>query len=131
MSTRSALAPTLSVTVVRGRVNLKAFCRRFPTTAARTCRSASTATPSSTGIDAEGDAPGVRFHRGGRRELVDEFGDEELLQILDALGEPDLGERAADERVQSHEAAMEHGPGAPRHADVASLEHVEGEDARC
>ena len=50
MSTRSALAPTRSVTVVRGRVNLNAFCSRFPTTAARTCRSASIATPSSTGM---------------------------------------------------------------------------------
>ena len=67
-------------------------------------------------------------NRGGRRELVDEFGDEELLQILDALGETDLGERAADERVQSHEAAMEHGPGAPCDADVPGLEHLEGED---
>ena len=83
------------------------------------------------GHDAEGDAPGVRFHRGGRRELGDEFGDEELLQILDTLGEPDLGERAADEGVQSRQAAMEHAPGAPGYADVAGLEHVEGEDARC
>ena len=49
MSTRSALAPTCSVTVVRGLVNLNAFCRRFPTTEPRTCRSASIATPSSTG----------------------------------------------------------------------------------
>ena len=32
ISTRSALALTLSVTVVRGRVNLNAFCNRFPTT---------------------------------------------------------------------------------------------------
>ena len=45
-------AQTRSVTVVRGRVNLNAFCRRFPTAAARTCRSASIATPSSTGITA-------------------------------------------------------------------------------
>ena len=32
MSTRSALAWALSVTVVRGRVNFNAFCTRLPTT---------------------------------------------------------------------------------------------------
>ena len=50
MSTRSALAPTRSVTVVPGRVNLKAFWSRLPTTAASTCRSASMASPSSIGV---------------------------------------------------------------------------------
>ena len=43
----------MSVTVVRGRVNLKAFCRRFPTTAARTCRSASIGHAILDGHDAE------------------------------------------------------------------------------
>ncbi len=50
MSTRSALAPTLSVRVVPGRVNLKAFCRRFATTAASTCLSAAIARAWSTGV---------------------------------------------------------------------------------
>ena len=49
MSTRSALDPTRSVTVESGRVNLNAFCSRFPTTAARICRSASMVTLASTG----------------------------------------------------------------------------------
>jgi len=43
-----ALAPTLSVTVVRGRVNLKAC--RLPTTAASTCLSAAIAKTALTGI---------------------------------------------------------------------------------
>ena len=49
-----------------------------------------------------------------RREFFDEPGHEELLLILDTLREPDLGERAADQRARSQEAAMEHGPGASR-----------------
>ena len=78
-------------------MNLKAFCSRFPTTAARTCRSASIATPSSTGITVESDATGVCLKCCGRREFVDEFGNHELLLILDALRETDLGERATNE----------------------------------
>jgi hypothetical protein len=98
MSTRSALAPTLSVTVVRGRVNLKAFCRRFPTTAARTCRSASIA-PVFDRRDGQCDATGVRVQFRGRCDFFDESGNEELLSILNALRETDLRERASDERV--------------------------------
>ena len=113
MSTRSALAPTLSVTVVRGPRELEGVLQEVSHHRREDLPVSLDGQAILDGHDAEGDAPGVRFHRGGRRELVDEFGDEELLQILDTLGEPDLGERAADERVQSHEAAMEHGPGAP------------------
>ena len=131
MSTRSALALTLSVTVVRGRVNLNAFCRRLPDDRREDLP---------VGLDGDAILDRARSLNVMPRacasivaagvELVDEFRDEELLQILDALGEPDLGERAADERVQPHEAAMEHGPGAPADADVPGLEHVEREDRR-
>ncbi len=38
-------------------------------------------------------------NRRGGRELVDESGHQELLPILHALGETDLGERAIDERA--------------------------------
>ena len=50
---------------------------------------------------------------------------EELLSILNALRETDLGERATDERARAHEAAMEHGAGAPRDANIPGLEHLE------
>ena len=51
------------------------------------------------GHHGEPDAPGVCLQRCGRRELFDEFGHQELLPILDALREPDLGERTTDERA--------------------------------
>ena len=82
-----------------GRVNLNAFCSRFPTTAARTCRSASIATPSSTGITVSLMPRAFASKCCGRREFVDESGHQEWLPILDALREPDLGERATDERA--------------------------------
>jgi hypothetical protein len=44
------LASTLSVTVVRGLVNLNAFCSRFSTTAVSTSRSARISTPWSSGV---------------------------------------------------------------------------------
>ena len=63
-------------------------------------------------------------------EVVDEVGHEELGQILDALREPDLGQRALDEVAQPRQAAMEDDPGAPRDADVARLEDLERQDRR-
>ena len=131
MSTRSALAPTLSVTVVRGRVNLKAFCRRFPTTAARTCRSASIATPSSTGITVSSDATGVRVQRRGRREFFDEPGHQELLPILNALRETDLGERTSNEiACDAMRLRWSTVPVLPADADVSRLQNLERHDRR-
>ena len=46
------------------------------------------------GHHGECDAPGVCLQCCGRRELLDESGHQELLPILDALRETDLGERA-------------------------------------
>ena len=64
------------------------------------------------GDHGQSDTPGVCLQRCGRREFFDEFGHQELVPILDALREPDLGERATDERNCSHEAPMEDGSGA-------------------
>ena len=73
----------------------------------------------------EADAPGVCLQRRGRREIVDECGHQEPLRILNRPGKTDLGERAADERVQSRETAMEHAAGAPGDSNVPRLEHLE------
>ena len=47
----------------------------------------------------QSDATGVRLQCRGRCEFFDESGHQELLPILDALGETDLGERASNERA--------------------------------
>ena len=99
MSTRSALAPTLSVTVVRGRVNLKAFCRRFPD---HRREDLSVSLDRHAVFDRhhdQSDATGVRVQCRGRCDFFDESGNEELLSILNALRETDLRERTSDERV--------------------------------
>ena len=57
------------------------------------------ATPSSTGITVSPMPRAFASNVGGRREFVDESGNEEWLPILDALRETDLGERATDERA--------------------------------
>ena len=131
MSTRSALPPTRSVTLVPARVNLNAFCRRFPITAPRICRSASIAMPSSTGSTTSVMPLAFASKRGRRRELLDELGHQKSLEILDGLGETDLGERAVDEGAQSREAALQHRAGTPGDADVPGLEHLEREYRRC
>ena len=73
----------------------------------------------------ESDAPGVGLQCCGRHELVDESGNQELLPILNALGETDLGERTTDEIADSHEAPLEHRPGAPCDSHIPRLEHLE------
>ena len=97
MSTRSALAPTLSVTVVRGRVNLNAFCSRFPHHRREDLSVSLDRHSILDGHHGESDAPGVCLQCCGRREFVDESGHQELLPILDALRETDLGERATNQ----------------------------------
>ena len=55
-------------------------------------------------------------------EVVQERADEELLLMLDALREPDLGERSGSEKT-----AMQHGPSASPHPDISGLQNFEGE----
>ena len=93
-----ALAPTRRVTVVRGRVNLNAFCNRFSNTAARTCRSASITTRFD-GNDDESDALGVGLQGCGGREFFDEIGQLNWLPLLDAVVETEFGERTINESV--------------------------------
>ena len=56
---------------------------------------------------------GVCLQRCGLHEFLDESGNQELLQILDALGEADLSEGATDEGPNAHETALSNGPGLP------------------
>ena len=51
--------------------------------------------------------------------------DEKGLVIQHSLCEPDLGERPGDEIACSHEASVEHRPGAPCDPDVPGLDHFE------
>ena len=112
----------------RGRVNLKAFCSRFITTAARTCRSASIATPSSTGITvsvtpralASSVAAGASSSMNSETRNRSGF-------WTPCVRRTSASERPTSDR-DSHEAAMEHGPGAPGDADISRLEHLERED---
>src|SRR4029453_18059724 len=48
--------------------------------------------------------------------------------ILDALREPDLGERATNERPCSRQAPMEDGSGASCDANISSLQNLERHD---
>ena len=48
--------------------------------------------------------------------------------MLAGLSKARLGERAANQRAQSHEAAMEDGPGASRDSHIPRLEHLECKD---
>ena len=57
------------------------------------------ATPSSTGTTVSPMPRAFASKVAAWREFFDEFGHQEWLPILDALGEPDLGERATDERA--------------------------------
>jgi len=50
-----------------------------------------------------------------------------LLLMLDALREPDLGERAPGERSGSEKTAMQHGPSVSPHPDISGLQNFEGE----
>ena len=99
MSTRSALAPTLSVTVVPRAGELECVLQKV---------SHDRREDLSVGLDrhsvfdghhGQSDAPGVCLQCGGRREFFDEFGHQEWLPILDALRETDLGERATNQRA--------------------------------
>jgi hypothetical protein len=75
------------------------------------------------GHHGQADPPGGCIQSGGRNEVVDKSGHEESLWILDALGQTNLRERPPDERAQTIEAALEHGPGAPCNAHSPS-EHL-------
>src|SRR6185436_3192906 len=78
----------------------------------------------------ERDAGGVRRRRTLRREFVDEAPDEESLRAVDALRERDFGDRRADERAYSHQAAMEYRPGAARNPNISCRERFERDDGR-
>jgi hypothetical protein len=62
--------------------------------------------------------------------VVDELREQDPLLILDSLCEPDLAERAANERAQSHEAAVEYVPRAACDSDVSRPENLERHDGR-
>ena len=92
MSTRSALAPTLSVTVVPRAGELECVVQevshhgREDLSVSLDCHSLFD------GYHGQFDTPGVCLQRCGRREFFDEFGHQELVPILNALREPDLSE---------------------------------------
>ena len=99
MSTRSALAPTRSVTVVLRPGELERVLQQVSHHRREDLPVGLDRHSILDGHHGESDAPGVCLQCGGRRELLDESGNEESLPILDALRETDLGERAADERA--------------------------------
>src|SRR4029453_17854584 len=78
----------------------------------------------------ESDPTGICLECCGRREFVDELGNPELLLILDALGETDLGERATNESAYSQQAAMEHPPGPPGASTIPGLYNLARDDRR-
>jgi hypothetical protein len=47
---------------------------------------------------------------------------------VDALRNPDLAERATGQRSRCHETAMQYGPSASTHANIARLEYLESEN---
>src|SRR5581483_1445365 len=77
---------------------------------------------------AQRNSPRIGIEDGGRRDLVDEGRNQQLLAVLNALCQTYFGDRSTDERAQSCEAAMEDGAGAPRHTDVSGLEDLERDD---
>ena len=95
MSTRSALAPTRSVTVVSRPGELERVLQQVSHHRREDLPVGLDQHAILDGQHGERDAPGVCLQCCGRRELFDESGHQELLPILDALCEPDLGERAS------------------------------------
>lgn len=73
----------------------------------------------------ECDAFGIGLQRCGGCEFGDECGQEELLAILHAMRQADLGERLTTEIACSQRASMEDPRGTPSDSDVPCLEYVE------
>jgi hypothetical protein len=73
----------------------------------------------------QGDAIGVGQQGRRRREFLDELSHQEWLPILDALGEPHLGKRPADEIAGLEKAALEHRSCAAADSDVSGLHDLE------
>ncbi len=63
-------------------------------------------------------------------DLLDERGHRDPFPVPGGTCHTDVLERVRDEIPQSHEAALEHAPGAPRDADVSCLDHLERDDRR-
>ena len=66
----------------------------------------------------------VCLQGGDRRQLREKSRHQELLPILKTLCVQDIGERVSQEISRADEASMEHGTGAPRHANMPGLDHV-------
>ena len=90
MSTRSALAPTRSVTVGARPGELERVLQQVSDHRGEDLSVGLDRHSVLDGHHGERDAAGVCLQRRGRREFVDEFGHEESLPVLDALGETDL-----------------------------------------
>jgi hypothetical protein len=63
-------------------------------------------------------------------DVFNESGHHELLWLLDALREPDLGERATNKVACSYEVPAEHLASAPTDSDISGLENVKRQERR-
>ena len=79
-------------------------------------------------VDRQRDAAGLRREACRSREFLDECGDLKLFKPLNAVGESDGRQRAADEIVCAEQASMKHRTGTARDPGVARLEHFERDD---
>ena len=80
------------------------------------------------GDDVELDAARGGFQRRARRDFLDEAAEQDRFLVLNPLGEPELGQRSADQRTEAHQAALQDGAGAAADADVSRLENLERDD---
>src|SRR5687767_7679573 len=70
----------------------------------------------------ERDVALVCFKPCGLRDVANESGDREGLDILNALCEPHLGERTTNQIPRPEEAPAQNLPGTPPNSDIPSLE---------
>jgi hypothetical protein len=61
-------------------------------------------------------------------DVFNESGHRDLLGVLHALCEPDLGEGATDKIPRAEEAPAEHSASTPTDSHISRLEHVERQD---
>ena len=128
ISTRSTLADTRSVTVLHGRGELDGVLEQVAHHRGEHLPVGLDGNARFDRRHGQPDASGRRVQGRGRRQLVDEFAHGDVLAILHGLRQSYLGERATDERPQSHQAALQHGPGAAGDTDVPRLQHLERDD---
>jgi hypothetical protein len=112
-------------------VNLKAFCNRFATAAARIWRSASIASPGSTSGTISSRPRTLASIGSGYLGLFDEFRNQGSFTMLrNTSPQANVNQDALAKILQSFEAPIQDGASRSSYSDVAAFYNVHGEHCR-